>query len=113
MMTFIKRFYKWQIFLETRSFGIGNGNRFEMALHPRLGPIDTYILNRYALRYSLAMDWNGKPLFTLMSLDLITIAPAMFIILNIIIENKQICSSNLVEISTPGNIRGLQDNNVH
>ena len=84
-----------------------------MRLCPRLGPVNAHILDGDTLHDTFAMHRDGEPLFALMGLDLVAVAPAMFVVLNIIIKDKQISAANLIEISPPGNIGRLQDDNVH
>src|SRR5687768_7964439 len=110
---FIERFQKRKIFLEIRSLTVGKSQGFKMTFRPRLGPINTHISDGCAIRYAPGVDRNRQPLFSLMSLDLIAVTPAMLIVLHIIIEDKQIRAADLVKIAPPGNVGRLQDDNVH
>src|SRR5215208_4119413 len=80
---------------------------------PRLGPVDAHIFNGSSLGYALAVDRDGEPLFALCSLDLVAVAPAVLVILHIIVEDKQIGAADLIKITAPRNIRRLQNNDVH
>jgi len=59
------------------------------------------------------MDRGRQPLFALIRLDLVAVSPAMFVILNIIIEYKKISPTDLVKISTSWNAGGVQDDQIH
>src|SRR6185503_15169804 len=84
-----------------------------MILPPGLGPVDPHILDGDSFRHSFAMHRDRQPLFALRGFDLIAIAPAMFIILHVIIKNEQIRLADLTKVSAPRNIGGLQNDNVH
>src|SRR5688572_10541801 len=75
---------------EVRRLFVREGERLEVILRPRFRPVHPHLINRNSLCDALAMNWNREPLFALRSLDLITIAPAMFIILHVIVKDEQI-----------------------
>jgi hypothetical protein len=56
---------------------------------------------------------DAQPLRAMGGFNPIPIPPAMFIILNVIIEYKHIRPVDLIKISSPGDIRGLQVNTAH
>jgi hypothetical protein len=74
---------------------------------PGFGPVNPHILDRDTLRYPFRMNRNRQPLPALVSLDLVAIPPTVFVILNVVIENKQVSPANLVKVTAPGDIRGL------
>jgi hypothetical protein len=84
-----------------------------MIFRPRPGPINTHIPDQRSIRYPLRVHGNRQPLFSLMGLDLVSVAPAMLIILHIIVKDEYIRAADLIKIPPPGNIGRLQDDNVH
>ncbi len=59
-----------------------------MLFGPGFAPVDPYILDRYPLRHAFAVHRDGDPLLALDCFDLVAVAPAMFVILHIVIEYK-------------------------
>ena len=45
--------------------------------------------------------------------DLVAVAPTVFVVLHIIVEDKKVGAADLVEVAAPGDVRRLQDDNVH
>lgn len=74
-------------------------------------PADADLVDRYMRGLSaMAMYRNGQPGGTMGRLDAITIAPAALIVLYIVIKDEDIGFLDLVKITTPGDVGGLQDN---
>ena len=113
ILALIKGLNQRGVLLKPGRAGVGNGEGLPVVFGPGFGPVDFDILDRDALGDAGAMDRDGDPLFTLSGLDLVAIAPAVLVILDIVIEDEQISARHLVKISTPGDIGGLQDDNVH
>jgi hypothetical protein len=110
----IKGLKQRQVALEVRRSRVRMLQRFQMTLIPGVMPgnpnlVDGYIFDLRAA----AMDRNRQPLLALWRFDLITVPPATFIVLHIIIKNEQIGAINLIKISSPGNVRWLENDNVH
>lgn len=52
--------------------------------------------------------WHGQPLWALGGFDAIPITPTVFIKLDIIIQDKDIASYQLIKETKPGEVSGLQ-----
>src|SRR5271157_337697 len=108
ILTVVKLFQQRQILFEIWSLVISILQGLEMICIPGMFLHNAYIVNGNLFHLcATAMDGNSQPLFALRCLDLIPIAPAMFVILNIIVKNKKVGVADLVKITTPGNVRWL------
>jgi hypothetical protein len=65
------------------------------------------------LDHTFFHDRNRQPHRTIHGFDAVTIAPAMFVILNIVIENKNIRFVDLMKISPPWDVIWLVDDTLH
>ncbi len=63
--------------------------------------------------YPFLVYWDGEPDRTLVSLDPVTVPPAVLVVLHIVIEHEYIRLTDLVKKSAPGNIGGLKDDAFH
>jgi hypothetical protein len=59
------------------------------------------------------MNRDGDPLPSLRGLDLVSIPPAMLVVLHVIVKNEEVGAADLVEIAPPRQIGRLQDYNFH
>ncbi len=109
----VERFQQGQVSLEIRRFVVGNSQGLEMILRPGLRPVNFHILDGNPFGHTFAVDWDGQPLLALRGLDLVAVAPAMLIVLNVVVEDEQVGAADLVEVAAPGNVRGLEDDDVH
>ena len=78
-----------------------------MFFGPVLAPVNLNIHDRDPLCHAFAVDGDSQPLFSLGSFDLVAVAPAIFVILHIIVEDEQISLADLVEIAAPGDVGWL------
>jgi hypothetical protein len=62
---------------------------------------------------TFAIYGNSQPAHTLVGFDAVAVAPAMFVILHIIVEYENICQIDLFEKTAPGDIRRLKDYTFH
>jgi hypothetical protein len=82
-----------------------------MLLVPGSLPADADLVDRDVLNLGcMAVDWDSKPSGALRGFDAIAIPPTARIILDIVIEHKNIRFDDLVEVTAPGDIGGLEDN---
>ena len=58
-------------------------------------------------------DRNRQPDRTIWSLNTVSIAPTVFVVLNIVVENEDISLLDLMEIASPRNIVRLVNDTVH
>src|SRR5215211_4222381 len=84
-----------------------------MIIRPSGRPVNPHIFYRDSLCYAFAMYRDGQPPFSLRGLDLVAVAPAVLIILHVIIENKKIGAADLIKVPAPGNVGGLNNGDVH
>ena len=62
---------------------------------------------------ALVFDGYGKPHRSRLSVYLIPMSPPTLIELDIVVEYKHIGFANLIEVTTPWNVRRLQDDASH
>ncbi len=67
------------------------------------------IYRHMLLNVSFRMRGNGNPLKPGRRLDLVSIAPTVFIVLHVVVKDKRIRAPDEVEISAPRKIRRLHD----
>ncbi len=96
--------------LEKRRLAVMAANRAPMLSPPRLLVVDLHFGEK--LRHFLN-DGNGQDKGALISLDFISVLPAVFIELDIVQNNENIGGSNLVKIPEPGKVMKLVDREDH
>ena len=65
------------------------------------------------LHRAFLYDWDRKPNRTIRSLNAVPIAPTMFVVLDIVVENEDISLLDLMEIASPRNIVRLINDTFH
>src|SRR5580693_3630342 len=97
-----------------RSFVVCLMNREAVLLVPGPFPVNLDFPN-LPLPFDIALliDWNAQPLRALRCLYSVTVSPAMLIVLDIVIKDEKVRFLNLVKISSPWDVRGLQDHASH
>ncbi len=114
ILALVEGFEQWGIGPEKRRPPIGKGQCLPVGFVPGLAPIDLHLFDRDRLfHHAGAVHRDGQPLPALRRFDLVAIAPAVFIVLDIIVKNKYIRPVDLVEIPTPGDVGWLQDDTIH
>src|SRR5215207_150321 len=106
----VKRIEQQPVSVEVRRFRIGLLDGFKMDFSPGVLPDDPNLMDGNILGLGpAAMDRDGQPLPATWSLDLVAIAPAAFIVLDVIIKNKQIGTVDLIKISSPWDVGWLEN----
>jgi hypothetical protein len=81
-----------------------------MLLIPGSIPTDVYLVDRDMFNLSAtAVDRNSEPTYAVRRLDPITVTPASFVILDVIVKDEDIRFLHLVKIAPPRDIRRLKD----
>src|SRR3990170_7242941 len=80
---------------------------------PGLAPVDVHVLDRDAAGDPRGVHRDRQPLFPVGRFDLVPIPPAVLVILHIVIEDKGICTPDLIEVAAPWNVGWLQDDRDH
>ena len=62
---------------------------------------------------SFVLNGNGEPLWTDWCANPISMSPATFVELHVVIEDEYICAANLVKVSSPRDVGGLQNYALH
>ena len=85
-----------------------------MFARPVTRPIYMDFIDRSIILYcALLFDWDRQPDGTIACFYSITIAPAMLVILNIVIKNEYIGLLNLMEIAPPRDVVRLINDTLH
>src|SRR5215468_11670742 len=80
---------------------------------PRIVWREANVPDRHVMRMNaLGDDGDGQPLETICRLDLIAISPAMLIVLDTIVENKDVGLLNLMKVTAPRDVARLQNHTV-
>jgi hypothetical protein len=77
----------------------------EMRTPPVALPIYANLVNRSAIDgIAFCVNRNRQPVQAGRALDAVAIAPSMFVVLNVIVENENVASANQVEIAAPWDV---------
>lgn len=82
--------------------------------YPILIPINENILYLQRLsEMSFTLNGNRKPLWSCRRTDPVPMSPAACVELDVVIEDEYICAANLIKVSAPRDVGGLQDDALH